>query len=245
VQGERLVSDYGCRNCHIIDGEGGRIRDRYTDETLTLAPPVIQGQGFKTQPTWLFHFLKDPGKVQIRPWLKIRMPTFGFTDIEATAIAKYFSAKDGKPWPYMHIDPKPPAPERLTQARAMFIDLKCLSCHTTGAPPPGVSVADLAPDLNLAKDRLRPDWIPVWLADPGKLMEGTRMPAFWPDGQSPLPQYFNGDSKEQWNALRDLLMNLSPQVASKPPAANQKAAPKKKASAPTMGKKSKTAMLLE
>jgi mono/diheme cytochrome c family protein len=205
IEGEKLVAFYGCRNCHVIDGEGGRIRDLYEGDLVTQAPPIITGEGAKTQPGWLFHFLKAPATGQIRPWLKLRMPSFGFSDADGTALVHYFSAKDDKPYPYVTVDLPAPPPALISEAKTMFGALQCLNCHTSGAPPPGVSVADLAPDLSMAKERLRPEWIPLWLADPQKLMDGTRMPTFWPDGQTPLPQYFHGDSKEQWNALRDYI----------------------------------------
>src|SRR5207244_962217 len=60
IDGERLVAFYGCRNCHILDGEGGRIRDRYPDDLVGMAPPILTGEGAKTQPGWLFGFLKAP-----------------------------------------------------------------------------------------------------------------------------------------------------------------------------------------
>jgi cytochrome c2 len=244
IAGEREMTFYGCRNCHVIEKEGGAIRDRYPEDQITLAPPVIQAQGFKTQPAWLFNFIKDPGSVQIRPWLTVRMPTFGFTDAEATRLVHGFSAADNSAYPYVEVEHPRMTPAAYSQAKALFTDLKCLSCHTTGKPAPGVSLADLAPDLTLAKKRLRPEWIPAWLADPNKLMEGTRMPAFWPDGQSPLPQYFGGDSKKQWDALRDYIISLGggrgapvvtgdakPKAAPKPAPAPAKPG-KKKAEAP-------------
>lgn len=208
VAGEKMIEFYGCRNCHIIDGRGGRIRDRYDDDHITLAPPIVNHEGFKTQPSWLFGFIKNPGSVKIRPWLDVRMPTFGFTDEQATDLVRYFSAKENKPWPYVYVSPEPVPPARLAESKKMFDELKCLSCHTTGTPPPGVSTADLAPNLLLAHDRLRPEWIPVWLTDPQKQMEGTRMPGFFPDGNTPLPQYFGGDAKAQMEALRDLIFHF-------------------------------------
>ncbi|MEK7249681.1 MAG: hypothetical protein AAB209_04580, partial [Bacteroidota bacterium] len=48
-----------------------------------------------------------------------------------------------------------------------------------------------------------------WLADPGKIQEGTRMPTYFPDGQSPLPDVLNGDAKKQMEAIRDHVWGLS------------------------------------
>src|SRR2546426_11828895 len=46
-KGERLVFWNGCRNCHVVEKRGGKIRDLYNDENLTFAPPVLTGEGAK------------------------------------------------------------------------------------------------------------------------------------------------------------------------------------------------------
>ncbi len=76
-KGRRLVRQYNCVGCHIIEGEGGYIRPtivedfkkqgRGEDEAISFAPPDLIGEGKKVQPDWLFDFLKiqprksDPG----------------------------------------------------------------------------------------------------------------------------------------------------------------------------------------
>ena len=76
----------------------------------------------------------------------------------------------------------------------------------------GTSGTTAAPNLLLAKSRLRPDWIPVWLKNPNALLEGTRMPSFWDFSDEAHPvspsKTFNGDAKAQIDALRDYLMHL-------------------------------------
>ena len=44
----------------------------------TLAPPLLTPEGAKVQPDWLYAFLQAP--ITIRPWLDVRMPTFGLDD---------------------------------------------------------------------------------------------------------------------------------------------------------------------
>jgi hypothetical protein len=72
----------------------------------------------------------------------------------------------------------------------------------------------------MAKNRLRPDWIPLWLKNPQALLDGTRMPSFWDFTDEAHPttpsQLFNGDAKQQIDALRDYLMHLEPQNVPKP-----------------------------
>jgi cytochrome c2 len=87
----------------------------------------------------------------------------------------------------------------------LFEKAKCQSCHpTSNAIPPGKTPDDLAPNLQLAHERLRPDWVLQWIADPQKIFPGTRMPAFFAAGQpNPFPDILGGDSKKQIQALRD------------------------------------------
>ena len=44
----------------------------------SLAPPLLTPEGAKVQPDWLYAFLQGP--ITIRPWLNVRMPTFGLDD---------------------------------------------------------------------------------------------------------------------------------------------------------------------
>ena len=61
VLGRRVVARYNCVGCHVIEGEGGAIRAFYQD-TPTMAPPILNGEGAKVQPDWLFGFLKSPSR---------------------------------------------------------------------------------------------------------------------------------------------------------------------------------------
>ncbi|MFN3467474.1 MAG: hypothetical protein ACK4WF_07195, partial [Candidatus Brocadiales bacterium] len=61
-----------------------------------------------------------------------------------------------------------------------------------------------APDLSLARERLRPGWIKEWLTDPQRIQVGTKMPKFpWGEFQ----QIFPGRPEEQVEALKDLIMS--------------------------------------
>jgi cytochrome c2 len=216
--GEKLVYWNGCRNCHVVEKRGGAIRDRFNEDDQSYAPPILTGEGWKVQPEWLFSFLKEPmgeaadGK-NLRPWIKVRMPTFHFTDADATDLVRYFAAASNKSFPYLTAKTPPPSPERMHEANALFTELKCLSCHVVGELRPGQDPGSAAPNLLLAKRRLRPDWIPAWLTNPQALMDGTKMPSFWDFSDPKKPtapsKAFNGDAREQIDALRDLLMHLS------------------------------------
>ena len=209
-KGERLVFWNGCRNCHVVEKRGGKIRDLYNDESLTFAPPVLTGEGAKVQPEWLFGFLKGP--VPLRPWLSIRMPTFHFTDADATELVHYFAAASNKSFPYLTADAPALTGQKAQEAEQLFKELQCINCHVLGQLRPGQDPGSAAPNLLLAKHRLRPDWIPLWLKNPQALLDGTRMPSFWDFSDEAHPtspsKLFGSDAKAQIEALRDYLMHL-------------------------------------
>jgi cytochrome c2 len=209
-RGEQLVFWNGCRNCHVVEGKGGTIRDLFNDDNQSFAPPIITGEGWRVQPHWLFEFLKGP--IPLRPWLEIRMPTFHFSDADATGVVHYFAAASNKPFPYLTAETPGLSGAQSKEATALMGELKCLSCHVVGKLGPNQDPASAAPNFQLAKSRLRPDWIVAWLQNPNALQEGTRMPSFWDfsDPSHPTTNYksFGGDAKAQIEALRDLLMHL-------------------------------------
>ncbi|MDF1566062.1 MAG: c-type cytochrome [Deltaproteobacteria bacterium] len=205
--GEELIHDHNCRGCHRLGGEGGQILSRYL-ENPNLAPPTLFSVGAKTRPDWLFHYLKDPSRFRIRPYLTLRMPTFAWREGEATRLVAYFNALDGSTYPYLDVVPQTDA-DTLAQGQAMFEKLRCTQCHLTSATiPPNTDLKAVAPNLANAHFRLRPDWVPRWIHNPATWLEGARMPTFWPDGLSPFPELLGGDADRQMEAVRDHVLSI-------------------------------------
>ncbi|MFQ5877692.1 MAG: c-type cytochrome [Acidobacteriota bacterium] len=223
--GRRLIRDYNCRGCHIYEGAGGAIRESLArdfmdeghsaDEARSLAasfsPPILDGEGDKVQPDWLFSFLKEP--TPIRPWLSVRMPTFGLRDEEASTLVHHFAAKDGRIFPFETFAVAPPRGEKLRAALTMFTPdyFDCWNCHQQGERKPQGPPEGWAPDLTLAHRRLNPDWIERWIANPQKLMPGTKMPTYYdpedPAGSAP-PDILDGDPGEQIRVLAEYVFTL-------------------------------------
>jgi mono/diheme cytochrome c family protein len=202
--GHRLVSRYNCTGCHVIEGGGGDIR-RLFEEQPTLAPPILAGEGEKVQADWLFSFVKAP--TPIRPWLKVRMPTFHLSDHEANEVVEYFGALDHVEVPFVHLEKAAFARDSIEAGKLLtskeYFD--CFSCHQRGAQKPQGPPEGWAPDLALAAQRLNPDWIVDWIRDPQKMMPGTKMPSFYPGGP---PDVLGGDDEAQIRALRDYIVSL-------------------------------------
>jgi len=133
------------------------------------------------QSGWLFNYLHDPSRVKMRPWLTVRMPTFGFTDEQANTVLAYFGAREERQ-PFL--SPFPGAdPKSLAVGKVVFGLFQCAKCHPAGAEAAKATgmTPDLAPSLLLAHDRLRYDWVPSWVKDPQKWVPGTRMPSNFPE----------------------------------------------------------------
>ena len=230
-KGWRLVRDMNCQGCHQVGERGGAIREVIKgrleasggDVTQAggLSPPLLYnakeriGEGARVQTAWLHSFLKDPSK-KIRPWLDLRMPTFEFTEEQANTMTRFFAALDRVPYPY---DPKPEVEASLVATgRDLFTRWQCVKCHVVAGKLPDQEPANMAPDLAEVPNRLRADWLPVWLADPQRLQPGTRMPANFPVNpqENAFPEILGGDQKKQIDAVRSYLLSLGRTSAAAP-----------------------------
>ncbi len=98
--GRQIAEKYNCYGCHNIDGNEVAIHAYFgvlndhgqfngDFERIMNTPPRLIGQGAKTQPDWIVYFL---GNVHgLRPWLKMRMPSFDYEDNDAVGVADYFA----------------------------------------------------------------------------------------------------------------------------------------------------------
>ncbi len=85
----------------------------------------------------------------------------------------------------------------------------CVQCHfLRGAPPTQGTPIAWAPDLDLTRDRLRPDWTREWLTDPGRIYPGTSMPANFAADQTQWQEFYAAPSAEQIEAVLTWLFNL-------------------------------------
>jgi mono/diheme cytochrome c family protein len=176
-----------------------------------LPPPLLR-EGEKTQPGWLFQFLRNPHK--LREVAILRMPRFNMSDEEAMTLVNYFGAVDklanpgiGLTYPYLTIPQRDEEflgeksaqyAKRLEEdgikGRTYVADsyhlltvreadrTLCLNCHQVG----NQVVQKIGPRLDLTHERLRPDWTERWIASPQRLL-------IYPIGGHPMPQGFEGD----------------------------------------------------
>lgn len=226
-QGARLVRNLNCQGCHVVGAKGGTVRaviesaledsgvdtDTAQAQTVALSPPVLfnasakSGEGARVRTAWLHGFLNDPEN-KIRPWLQIRMPTFGLTEEEINTLTRYFAAMDHVPYPF---EPRPAVDAKVVNTgRDLFTKWQCVKCHVVAGKLPNQDPVNMAPDLAKVPDRLRPDWIVSWLKDPGRIQPGTRMPANFPEkaNENAYPEILGGDQERQIEAVRAYLLAL-------------------------------------
>jgi len=97
ARGRHLVNELNCVGCHSIENNAAVVHQYYdkldpaSGQVLfdvTNAPPNLFGEGAKIQFPWLFGFLNNVE--MLRPWLKIRMPSFHLDHDQTTALVEYF-----------------------------------------------------------------------------------------------------------------------------------------------------------
>lgn len=100
--GRRLANYLNCVGCHKIEGnmpamwqyaqavEGGELQTVTTNNNLLNAPPWLHGEGAKIQHNWLYGFLQHVEP--LRPWLKVRMPSFNLDHEWTQVLVEYFAA---------------------------------------------------------------------------------------------------------------------------------------------------------
>ncbi len=208
-KGRLLVQKLNCNGCHTLDGKTGVLRKIAEDPGS--APPILDGEGAKVQEKWLHGFLRSP--TPIRPWLTYRMPTFGFDDEELEAMVQYFHNVANQKTSFVGTEIPETTPENLEAGKTLFNTFQCVKCHQVTQDSAAMGSSFLAPDLTMAKHRLKPEWVIQWLKDPQTLQEGTMMPTFFADGQTPATDVLGGDAEKQIQAIRDYLYHYetSPQ----------------------------------
>lgn len=212
--GRRMIEKYNCNGCHIVENWGGDILRRYKEKND--GPPHLTGEGSKIQPDWFYGFLNNV--VILRPWLKVRMPSFQMPPKDAAALVNYFAALDGEMEPYVHFDEKLVTAESLKAGRELFLKAECFSCHGEWPPAAGVEPPS-APNMSFAKNRIRPEWIIRWIQNPQKIAPGTKMPVFF-EGAGVTANIVNGKlaGQDEGRWIYEITADKAAELAEEKPA---------------------------
>jgi cytochrome c551/c552 len=179
-------------------------------------PPPLVGEGQKVQSAWLHRFLLNPHP--IRPPAVLRMPRFNWSSEQAARMVDYFAAVDGAEYPYVYdprLDETAVAEKELERPghldgalRIVTNNNYCVKCHLVGDYTPPGSVKALAPQLERVHERLRPDYVHDWIANPKRFLPYTGMPVNIPFDKPVSQDLYAGTSEQQVDALTDLLMHF-------------------------------------
>ena len=198
-----------------------------------MSPPTLMQEGIKVQTPWLYRFLLNPER--IRHETVLRMPRFNMDPDEAQILANYFAAVDGTTYPYQYLPEREPdylsdknrafagefkkKHDYLSESWKVLNAPLCIKCHSVGGHEFKASAdanQDIrGPDLVDVPDRLRPEWLALWLYKPQWFMPYTSMPVNFSRSK---PQFvdapegsgnglFNGDGQKQVIGVRDALLN--------------------------------------
>ena len=186
------------------------------DDAWGWLPPPLVGEGKKVQSAWLHKFFINPHT--IRPSAVLRMPKFNFHSSEAAALVNYFSAVEGTDSPYVYdsrLDESSLAnveqahPGHLDGAMKIVTNNNyCVKCHLVGTYAPPGNPKALAPQLERVHERLRPDYVHNWIANPKRYLPYTGMPVNIPFDKPVSQDLYAGTSEQQVDALTDLLMHF-------------------------------------
>ncbi len=222
-----VVRKYNCMGCHqFIPGQQTILMGlkQYQDAQEQL-PPKLLTEGARVDPEWLRKFLSNPAlsttdtnRDGVRPYLKVRMPTFSFSDNELRILVRFFQALSQQPMPYIPEQVPVLTAKETDMARSLFSSTAapCLKCHATGDP--NHDKIATAPNFLLAKERLKPDWVERWITDPQAVSPGTSMPSglFKEQGSQwvfagPTPPSFQGYQGDHRKLLTDYIFQLTPE----------------------------------
>ncbi len=226
-EGWWIVRKYNCMGCHqFIPGQQTTLvgMKKYQDpDWKEQLPPKLLTEGARVDPEWLRRFLSNPSlsdsdtnRNGVRPYLKVRMPTFSFSDNELRKLVRFFQALSQQPIPYIPEQVPTLTAKETDMARSLFSSTAapCLKCHATGDPQHDKIAT--APNFLLAKERLKPDWVERWIIDPQAVSPGTSMPSglFKREHNQwifagPTPPSFQGYDKDHAKLLVDYIFQLT------------------------------------
>ncbi len=226
-EGWWIVKKYNCMGCHqFIPGQKTVLMGlpQYQDAQEQL-PPKLLTEGARVDPEWMRRFLSNPSlsttdtnRNGVRPYLKVRMPTFSFSDNELRKLVRFFQALSQQPMPYIPEQVPVLTAKETDMARSLFSSsaAPCLKCHATGDP--NHDKIATAPNFLLAKERLKPDWVERWITDPQAVSPGTSMPSGLFREQNnqwvfagPTPPSFQGYTGDHRKLLTDYIFQLTPE----------------------------------
>ncbi len=166
-QGRKLLSRYGCVNCHLV-----RLPDGTTIKA-TDAPPSLSHIADKTPREWIYAWLKDPQAYAATS----SMPNFQLSDADARDISAFLIANSTPLAGDTATLSAKPSSDPAAGA-SLYGESFCASCHAVTNAAGNVVGGDVGPELTRVGSKVKPEWLHAWLQNPRRYDPGTGMPHY-------------------------------------------------------------------
>lgn len=169
-EGRRLLSSQGCVHCHtVFQPDGNTLKP---DDN----PPPLLHIAEKTSREWIYAWIKDPQAYAG----SATMPNFQLSDQDAADISAFLIAQStaseaARSLPGANASAKP---ADMSEATTLYGSLFCASCHAVQNAAGNLVGGNFGPELTRVGNKVNPDWLHRWLADPAKYHPATRMPHY-------------------------------------------------------------------
>ncbi len=198
-----MMMQLNCFACHERDGKGGVGPDQwaYFENVQQVdigdegrLPPPLDHVGRKLTRDWIQKVIE--GKGEVRPHFLARMPIYA--DHSKALATAFVNADRIESTTSSAAKPNNQTSQAIQTAGRELFDSGCVQCHAfRGESLPGTIGIDLA-DVGT---RIHREWFEAFLRNPASLKKNTRMPTFFPDGKSAVPQILDGDATRQIESL--------------------------------------------
>lgn len=160
-----LMSNLRCATCHTMRGKAEEG-----------SGPDLLFEGSRVKKEWLVQFLKNPTDQVIRPLMPLiglRMPDFNLTDREAEIIADYMQTAMLDPRIERGVIDESSIPLMVSLPTSVDREKwnECIGCHQLR----GEGNGEIGPLLDLAKVRLKGDWMRTYIRNPKSIDPNTIM----------------------------------------------------------------------
>jgi hypothetical protein len=215
-----------CLACHDRDLKKGisahagvisSLRSDLNGQSQTLIPPALTAVGDKLKDDFLLSAVSGEQTSRRLPWLLVRMPKFGFSTEEKTAVTQFLIGADRIPDVadvareelFRHLNPHHPTiatPADLLTGNHLIGagGFNCIACHKAGPyEPRNVAMGTRGSDIMSMGQRLRPRFFMRWMQNPIRVVPGIEMPAI----RKAIPGVLEDSLPQQismmWTALAD------------------------------------------
>ena len=168
--------------------------------------PAFELIGGKIKPEWMEKILGGTLPYDTRPLMAARMPAF---KSRAGQLARGLAQGHGHA--PRTAAPSEPIDEAMAEIGRTLVSAEggfsCVSCHGVGSMPAAQIFEVESAGVNFAHsfDRLQPEYYHRWVLSPIAVDARSKMPAFFYNGQSPLPDVLEGSADKQLNAIWEYL----------------------------------------